>query len=196
MRMTFIWAGLVTTGLALAACGGKDQPAATPDAIASPAKPMARKTTPDAGPPEAPAPAAEACTLETELVPGVPGSPGHYIESKINPNGHSELAYRMRSMLADLGARRKSLAAGEKPAALPLADHTRIRCSWPTTASDRNPANDGMAVLYLQRVEAFNEAPTPQSFNAVIDGCVTCHNETCRGPLAAIEPLRLPGKAP
>lgn len=31
------------------------------------------------------------CTLETPLIPGVPGSPGHLLPSDRNPNGDSEL---------------------------------------------------------------------------------------------------------
>lgn len=193
MRTRFSVAG-TTAGaaaalfLTLAGCGDKPKPraAVTQDAAASV---LASEVSPAQD-------GAADCTLETKLVPGVPGSPGHYIGSEINPNGHSELANRMRLMLADLRKTRDALVAGGTAEALPLADHTRIRCSWPTTAADRNPTTDGMAVGYLQRVEAFNEKRDGAAFDAVIDGCVTCHMETCQGPLAAIEPLRLPGEAP
>ena len=81
----------------------------------------------------------------------------------------------------------------EVPAPLSSA-HARIRCAWPTTPGDRNPNFDAMAQAFLVQVAAYNEAQDRgvQAFHAVIGGCVACHEQTCAGPLAAIEPLRLP----
>lgn len=139
-----------------------------------------------------PAPVAEDCTYETPLTPGVPGSPGHLVPSDINPNGASELAVRMRGMVADWRTAREALQAGKPVPGLPLLpNHRRIRCSWPTAAEDRNPAYDGMAQAYLAQVRAFDEAPSVKTFNGALTGCAACHEATCGGPLAVIEGLRL-----
>ncbi len=147
---------------------------------------------------KAPAPAPEAepqCTGATELEPGVPGSPGHLIPSAINPNGQSELANRMRLMLAELTELKDAVAAG-KPAKIGPG-HERIRCSWPTDPRDRDVAFDGMAVTYLNAVDRFNEGPAVGTFNGVVQACLDCHANTCGGPMVAIRPLRIaqPGDA-
>lgn len=150
------------------------------------------------GPPSPAQPAtaalAEACTIETPLVPGVPGSPGHLIPSDITPNGQSELAHTMRTMQQDLGAARAAVLAGR--AVAPMFDrHRKMRCAWPTTPSDRNPVFDGFAVAYLARVQALDAAPAGEgrmAYEGVLDACKACHSQSCPGPIAAIEALRLP----
>jgi hypothetical protein len=138
------------------------------------------------------APPVEDCTLETQLTPGIPGSPGHLVPSDINPNGASELAVRMRRMVADWTAAREALQAGHPVPGMPFyPEHRRIRCSWPTAAEDRNPAFDGMAQGYLAQVRAFDTAPSVQTFNAALSGCAACHEATCGGPLTVIEGLKL-----
>lgn len=142
-----------------------------------------------AAPPRLPA---DDCTLETELVPGVPGSPGHLIPSERNPNGASELATHMRTMVEDLrDARAKVLAGAPVP---PLeARHRKLRCAWPTSPSDRNAAFDAMARNYLGAVAALDARPqdTRAAFNGVVAACRSCHEATCEGPIAVIEGLAL-----
>jgi hypothetical protein len=135
---------------------------------------------------------AAACTGETPLVPGIPGSPGHLLASDVNPNGASELADRMRQMQGHLQTVRAAHVAGQPMTRLPFEEFERIRCSWPTTPGDRPPEFDAMAQAYLGLVRAYNEAPSPASYSGVLQGCVTCHQQTCTGAIAAIEPLFLP----
>ncbi len=135
-----------------------------------------------------------ACTFETPLVPGVPGSPGHLIPTPLNPNGQSELAALMRTMQADLKAAGEAIAL-RQPVPKMLATHARIRCAWPTTPSDRTPQFDAFAQSYLAAVAALEAAPPEQArpaLNRVLDTCKSCHQQTCPGPIAAIEKLRLP----
>jgi hypothetical protein len=137
---------------------------------------------------------ADDCTLETPLVPGVPGSPGHLIPSDINPNGSSELAEMMRTMQRDLGAAREAILAG-RPVAPMHARHRKMRCAWPTAASDRNPAFDAFAQGYLANVSALETAPAEgraAAFTAVLDACKACHQQSCPGPITAIDAMRLP----
>jgi hypothetical protein len=135
--------------------------------------------------------APQACTLETPLVPGVPGSPGHLIPTSLNPNGQSELAALMRTMQADLKAAGEAIAL-QQPVPKMLAKHARIRCSWPTTPSDRTPEFDAFAQAYLAQVAALETAPSRPALDRVLNACKSCHEHTCPGPISAIESLRLP----
>ena len=131
----------------------------------------------------------EACTLETVLEPGVPGSPGHLIASERNPNGASELATLMRTFVDDWRAARLKLEADAGVSArLPM--HRKLRCAWPTDAADRNATFDGFAVSYLKRVEAFDARPSRATYEGVLDACKACHEVSCGGPLEVIEGLR------
>ena len=176
----------------LAACS--PPPAAPPDAA------LAVNAQAGSGPvtPDAPSRAGD-CTWETPLEAGVPGSPGHLIPSERNPNGHTELAWRMRAMQDHLAAVRAAIVEGQ---ALPPKppDHHRIRCSWPTTASDRNAAFDAFSVNYLQALDTLHDGasatPVKERYAAALGTCRACHENTCPGPLMAIDSLALPSAAP
>lgn len=129
------------------------------------------------------------CTLATELVPGIPGSPGHPIKSARNPNGDSELSFLMRQFVDDWYEARSLLAEG-KPVPARFAVHRKMRCSWHTKPHERNETYDGMAQGYLAMVQAFDAAPSQSTYNAVIQSCVSCHNITCGGVIDFIETLR------
>lgn len=144
--------------------------------------------------PPPPAPVDD-CTFETKLVPGVPGSPGHLIASERNPNGASELATHMRTMVDDLKDARAKVLAGQ--AVPPLkAKHRKLRCAWPTSLSDRTPAFDAMAQAYLARVAEFDAKPADPkaAYTGVVAACRACHEQTCDGPIAVIDGLGLDAK--
>jgi hypothetical protein len=136
-----------------------------------------------------PAPPSGECTLETPLMPGVPGSPGHLIQSTLNPNGASALAALMRQFVTDWQTAKAALDGGLAQSPLSLR-HQRMRCVWPTDPADRNAAFDAMAQHYLQQVKAFDATPGPETYAAAIASCTACHEGTCPGPLAIIEKLR------
>ncbi|MBS1149491.1 MAG: hypothetical protein H6Q89_1189 [Myxococcaceae bacterium] len=139
-----------------------------------------------------PAPVEDDCTLQTELKPGIPGSPGHLLPSEINMNGASELAMLMRVMKADLEAARTALDNGE-PIGPMHARHRKIRCSWPTALEDRNPTFEANAISYLLLVRAFDAKPAEPraAYEGVVSGCLACHATSCPGPIQAIETLHL-----
>lgn len=136
-----------------------------------------------------PGPVTGDCTAATPLTPGVPGSPGHLIPSSINPNGHSELAFRMRGMVDDWAAVKRALAAKAPVSRAYLPSHRAIRCAWPTDAADRTAEFDALAQGYLSAVEAFDKAPGDATYDAVLAGCTACHEVSCPGPLSIIEAL-------
>lgn len=148
---------------------------------------------PAANPAPAATPAAAAadedCTLATELVPGIPGSPGHLIKSPRNPNGDSELAVLMRQMVDDLREVRV-LAEAKQPVKKLWPEHRRMRCAWPTRPEERNEAFDGRAQGYLAAVRAFDETPGQATYNAMIAGCISCHSVSCGGPLDFIDGMK------
>ena len=137
------------------------------------------------------------CTLQTPLKPGVPGSPGNLIPSERNPNGDSELAVLMRKMVSDLQVVRQALVNGAKPEAMPIG-HERMLCAWPTDLDNRNEVFGAMAQQYLNAYKRLEEAKSDigAQYEAVVGSCVTCHENSCRGPIPMIETLRLPTAEP
>ena len=178
MRLVHLCAFILVAACATA-------PASTPTP-----EPVAEKTSPP--PPGAETSVEDDCTLATELVPGIPGSPGHLFPSDINPNGASELAVLMRTMQTELG---QAKAAIENGASFPAmhARFRKMRCAWPTAPADRNPQYDALAMVYLDRVKFLDTRPADlrTAFNGVIQGCIGCHEVSCAGPIEAIEKLRL-----
>lgn len=167
-----------------AACSGKPVETATP-----PGNDLA-PATPAAGAP-ATDPKAEDhdCNLSTPLVPGIPGSPGHLIKSARNPNGDSELAVLMRQFVDDLREARSLMAAGE-PLKKLYPVHRKMRCAWPTKPDERNANFDNRAQGYLASVRAFDAEPGKASYNAILDGCINCHSQSCGGPLDFIDSMK------
>ena len=102
----------------------------------------------------------------------------------------------MRKMQDDLNARRDAVLAGRMVEPLG-AEHTqKLRCAWPTEASMRKDPFDRLAVAYIESVRGFNEATTAEDqrmgFGLVVNACLTCHQSSCPGPIAAIQKLDLP----
>ena len=167
-----------------AACSGKPVEPVPPASGTPPANVAASP----AGTPATPAEDAD-CNLQTPLVPGIPGSPGHLIKSARNPNGDSELAVLMRKFVDDLRAARPLAEAGQKvPPMYPT--HRKMRCSWPTKPDERNERFDLRAQGYLAAVRAFDAGPTKANYNSIIAGCVNCHAQSCGGPLDFIDSMK------
>ncbi len=136
-----------------------------------------------------PGPVTGDCSQATPLVPGVPGSPGHLIPSSLNPNGQSELAFRMRAFVQDWADVKLALAAKAPVTKKYLPSHRALRCSWPTDPADRTAEFDALAQAYLGAVDAFDRAPGDATYDAVLSGCAACHEVSCPGPLSVIEGL-------
>jgi len=129
------------------------------------------------------------CNLETVLDPNKPGAPGHLIESPRNPNGDSELAVLMRKFVEQLKENRLRVKNGETVEKL-WPTHRTMRCAWPTNPKERNAGYDGRAQSYLAMVRTFDEAPSKESYNAVVNACIQCHQVNCGGVIGFIETLR------
>jgi hypothetical protein len=154
-----------------------------------------KQEAPVSAPPPTPPAVVDDCTLETTLVPGIPGSPGNLIASERNPNGASELATHMRLMVEDVRDAKAKVLAGQPVPAL-FQKHRKIRCAWPTSPGDRNAAFDAMAQNYLVKVRELDAKPgdVKAAFTGVVGACRTCHEATCDGPIAVIDGLTLDAK--
>jgi hypothetical protein len=140
--------------------------------------------------PKVQAAAADAdCNLSTVLVPGIPGSPGHLIPSARNPNGDSQLAVLMRQFVDDLREVRTQLEA-RQPVKQLFATHRTMRCAWHTKPAERDERYDGLAQGYLAAVRAFDAAPGQTNYNAIVQGCISCHSASCGGPLDFIDSMK------
>lgn len=158
----------------------------------APAQPVAASVAPPSLAPAASTAEAD-CTLQTPLVPGVPGSPGHRIASTRNPNGDSELSALMRTMQDALKQSRENIARGQKVGPF-AARFRKIRCAWPTTPDDRNAQFDAQAQAYLSAVHELDAADGAQvapAYDRVLNACRACHESSCSGAIVAIEALRL-----
>ena len=77
-----------------------------------------------------------------------------------------------------------------------LAAHSKIRCTWPTDPNVRDAKFDQMATGYLLAIEDLERAKTKDdrkmAYGRALNSCITCHQNTCPGPIAAIKSLELP----
>jgi cytochrome c553 len=134
------------------------------------------------------------CNHLTPLQSDIPGSPGNLIMLKNRPSGSSELAALMHDMLGAMKERRGELL--NKTPLGTFKDYEKIKCAWPTTMETRSAQFDELANLTLMAIDGFNQAPTQDAYNTIVASCVTCHQTSCPGPLAAIRPLAInPGEA-
>lgn len=132
-----------------------------------------------------PLPAGAPCDLSTPLASGIPGSPGHLIASARNPNGASELSMLMRAFVDDMNDVRTRLEAGKGVKKL-YDGHRKIRCAWHTKPEERNEAFDQRALAYLAAVQAFDANPNQGTYNAIVANCISCHSQSCGGPIEYI----------
>ena len=127
------------------------------------------------------------CNHLTPLETGIPGSPENLITLKNRPAGVSELAALMREMLEAMKERRSQII--DKKPVQALKNYERMKCAWPTDMSNRSAQFDVLADLTIQAIDHFNQKPSEDSYNTVVASCITCHQQRCPGPTAAIRPL-------
>ena len=128
----------------------------------------------------------------TDPKAGVAGSPGNLIPSKTNPNGMSELAVLMREMQTHAAELRSKIDKGEALGPFPK-DQMRIFSSWATDMSVRNEGYEEFSRGYLIELKMLHEVPAgerKERFGRLLDSCVGCHQQSCPGPIVAIEALR------
>ena len=111
----------------------------------------------------------------------------------INPNGDSELALLMRGMMKNAKSLRELIATGKIPESFP-DEFMKIHTAKPTDSDTKKESFNGFADSYIFNLnELYKSTPDniKSNYNAVINSCISCHNEHCPGPLKAIHKLSI-----
>jgi len=113
-------------------------------------------------------------------------SPG---QMPLNPNGDSELALLMRQMATESDSIRAAVLRGDShPVWTRLQD---LHSATPTDPTVTGPVFEGFANAFINSVKNFENSDSLRlkHFNAVVDGCMQCHQEFCPGPMKRIAKL-------
>ncbi|MEK6616048.1 MAG: hypothetical protein AABZ32_08060 [Bacteroidota bacterium] len=111
----------------------------------------------------------------------------------INPNGSSELAILMRGLTQK--AEETHQALKNKSDIPPLwADSKQILTAKPTDSNLNKTLFDPFAKHYLNTLQNLYDSPENEritNFNIMVNGCITCHENFCHGPIKRIRKLLL-----
>jgi hypothetical protein len=114
----------------------------------------------------------------------------------LNPNGDSELAIVMRTMMQSGKTMKAEIEKGTAISPYP-AEIKTITTATPTDGmiEDRNVFN-GLANYYLATLDSvyLEAADTKKQFNHLVKSCVDCHQNYCQGPIPAIQQLYISAK--
>lgn len=108
----------------------------------------------------------------------------------LQPNRSSELAMAMRAMDGELVSLLARHAASDdwEGASLSELDLTRM---MPTDSSMLVEGYTAFAIAFSKHVEAFNAAPSADTYTNVVSGCLSCHMRACPGPIERINKRQL-----
>ncbi|HBP45425.1 MAG TPA: hypothetical protein DD635_05950 [Flavobacteriales bacterium] len=112
--------------------------------------------------------------------------------AKMQPNVSSELAVAMRAMDGELVSliARHAREDDWGGAALTQFDLTQL---MPTDSSMLVDGYSAFSIAFSKQIDAFNAAPSADTYSGVVSGCLSCHMHACPGPLARINKRRLDG---
>lgn len=114
--------------------------------------------------------------------------------SSVNPNGDSELALLMREMADWTDSCKAAITSGREVPAAP-ANLKTLHTAKRTDPNIDEKIFSSMASLYQSRVtdfQAATDANRVQLFNAMVQGCISCHENFCHGPLVRINKMMIP----
>ena len=110
----------------------------------------------------------------------------------LQPNRTSALAQSMWDLDAQLLDARDLVLSGDPE----LANHRFTIVDFTTLApTDSSMLVEGFTAFskaFSHQLAAFNEAPGPDTYSAVVGGCEACHQKACPGPLDRIAKRELP----
>ncbi|MBU3675601.1 MAG: hypothetical protein FGM54_00230 [Chitinophagaceae bacterium] len=134
-----------------------------------------------------------ACTTETEKPKENDKAKAEACATGENPNGQSALAGMMRQMVNDCDRMRADILAGKPVDSLRYPMPPFIGAE-PTEADMKTPVfyayASGFEIAY--RTLMSDSKNQVANYNALIQGCASCHNNFCRGPLKKINQLPIP----
>ncbi len=112
-------------------------------------------------------------------------------QSPLNPNGDSELAIVMRTMMESGKQMKNEIENKLPPSAYPEEIKT-ITTAKPTDGmiEDRNVFN-GFANFHMATLDSiyYKDVDQKVQFNHMVKSCVDCHENYCHGPIPAIKKL-------
>jgi hypothetical protein len=103
----------------------------------------------------------------------------------------SELAELMRNMYADNEEIKERIMKGEWPDSFP-SYFAQLHTAKATDPSDINDTYKGLADEYLHRFDELKNTTKENrvtSYNALVNGCLSCHQVFCSGPVPKIKKL-------
>lgn len=132
----------------------------------------------DENKPVAPLPTANDSTGKVCLAP-----------SDKNPNGASELAQLMRTMETQTEAWEKEILDNKEELS-PMPDvYNNLKTAIPTEIEMKNENYNAFADDFVNYSKALMKAPKAErktAFNAMVGGCMACHQQMCPGPVKRI----------
>lgn len=103
----------------------------------------------------------------------------------------SELALEMRAIYANLKIVGHELKSGEAVSDSLLLGYENILTAKGTDSTDTDESFHAFANQWLNAVNEFKSHPSQENYNMVMDGCVSCHEQRCPGPIPKIKRLKL-----
>lgn len=106
----------------------------------------------------------------------------------------SELAWLMLEMSTFMDSTRARLGHDQELLPFP-SDFQRMLTAESTPGMVDHRSYDPFAFAFLHRIDTLYKAPRAQRqalFNDVVEGCASCHQVVCPGPLVRIEKMYLP----
>lgn len=110
------------------------------------------------------------------------------------PNERSELAILMRNLNDDLTITKQQIEKGSLPEVNWVKKYAAISTAIPTDSNDSGPVFHAFSKKFLADLEAFENSDSSnrvETFNAMIQSCLDCHQEHCHGPMVAIRKLKI-----
>ena len=111
----------------------------------------------------------------------------------VNPTGDSELALLMRDMLHSSESLKEMVKQGKLPEKFPEV-FLKIHTAKPTDSATKHDSFDAFATNYIDNLQLLYKSPSKdlsKNYNAVINSCLSCHEEHCPGPIKTINKLKI-----
>lgn len=111
------------------------------------------------------------------------------------PNDKSELAFYMRNLYNDLKANKKRIKNGEKALEVEWAmKYANLETATPTDSKNSGPVFKAFAGKFMLDLKAYQDADKNgnlEIYNGMIQSCLNCHTQYCKGPMGAIRKLKM-----
>ena len=111
------------------------------------------------------------------------------------PKDKSELAFYMRNLYNDLKANKKRIKNGEEALEVEWAmKYANLITVTPTDSKNSGPVFEAFAGKFMLDLKAYQDADKNgnlEIYNGMIQSCLNCHAQYCKGPMGAIRKLKM-----